>query len=226
MPDIVTIDGPASSGKTSVGQALAKKLGYQFIDSGQIYRAGGYKILNLGIDLTNNQTLAMAFHNLNVQFKNSGTQTQVFLDNQDVTEQLHEPEITQIVPTIAAIKEVREEAKILQRQIGTSQDTVMAGRDIGTEIFPEANHKFFLTASPDVRARRRMEQLKQKDPTITFVKVYTDMMARDDQDANREISPMRIPEGAVVIDNTNKSVDETVEEMLRYYRHPESHPDK
>lgn len=215
MSEIITIDGPASSGKTSTGSALAKNLNYQFVDSGMIYRAGAYKILNLGIALTNNQTLAAVFHNLNVQFNSSGVQNQIYLDNQDVTNKLHDSEITQIVAIIAAIQEVREEAKTLQRQLGNSQNTVMTGRDIGSEIFPEAKHKFFLTASPDIRARRRFEQLKQKNPNITFVKVYTDMIARDEQDSNREVSPMRIPEGAVVIDNSDKSVDETVGEMLK-----------
>ncbi len=216
MSDVITLDGPASSGKSSVGFALAKKIGYKFIDTGAIYRAGCLQILQTGVDLTNEAALTKIFKNLKVEINEDQEKDRIFLDGQDVTDSLHDTEVTQIVSIVSAIGPVREASKTLQRQICLQQNTVMAGRDIGTEIFPEAKLKFFLTARPEVRAKRRFDQLKKKDPDITFVKVYTDMVQRDERDSTRETSPMRIPEDAIIIDNSDKTVDETVNQMLTY----------
>lgn len=213
--DIITIDGPTSSGKNSVGFLLAQKLGYQYIDTGMIYRVGTYLVLKEGINLNNVLDITNVFKNLNLQIKTTSDGLRILNDEEDLTASLHTKEVTEKVPIVSAIREVREVTKAIQRQLGEDKNTVMTGRDIGSEIFPDAKHKFFLTARDDIRAKRRYEQLVKKDPNITYEDVYNSMLDRDKKDTTREVSPLRIPEGAKVLDNSNLSVEQTVEEMLR-----------
>lgn len=213
---VVTIDGPTSSGKNSVGFLLAQKLGYQYIDSGSIYRAGCIFILRNNTALDNSDKLVEVYRNLQIEIKVDDSQQRFFANGEDVTDHLHDPEVTKIVPGVSAIREVREATKIIQYKLVNSKDTVMTGRDIGSEIFPEAGHKFFLTASIEKRAERRFKQLVQKDPSIKYEDVLKSMAERDRQDQTREVSPLRIPEGALVIDNSDLTVEQTVEEMLKH----------
>ena len=167
MEDIITIDGPTSSGKNSVGFLLAKKLGYKYIDTGMIYRAGAFKILKTEVSLENKEKILDIYKNLNVEFTMNGG-WKMFLDGEDVTESLHDPQISEVTSKVSAIQAVRDIMKTIQRRsthtgCGIDRHTrcggvVMGGRAIGSEIFPEAKHKFFLTASVEVRAKRRFEQ--------------------------------------------------------------------
>ena len=213
--EIVTIDGPTSSGKNSVGFLLSQKLGYQYIDTGMIYRVGTYLVLKNNIALDNVETIVAIFKNLNLNFETNDSELRISNDGQDLTDKLHETEVTRNVPAVAAIGSVREVTTTVQRQVGESQNTVMTGRDIGSEIFPDAKNKFFLTADVEIRARRRYEQLHKVNPSIEEKQVLEDMKKRDEQDSTREISPLRIPEGATVIDNSKLSVEQTVDEMLK-----------
>lgn len=212
--DVITIDGPTSSGKNSVGFLLSKKLGYQYIDTGMIYRAGTYLILQNKIDLDDKESIINLFKVLRLEIKSDNGGLRIFNNGEDLTDKLHSQEVTKNVSIIAAIKGVREVTKVIQRQLGESKNTVMTGRDIGSEIFPNAKHKFFLTASDKVRAKRRYEQLAKVDPNITYEMVYQSMIERDKKDSTREVSPLRIPAGAIVIDNSNLDVEQTVKEML------------
>lgn len=214
--DVITIDGPTSSGKNSVGFLLSQKLGYQYIDSGSIYRAGCIFILRNNISLDDLQKVVEVFKNLRLDIKSDNGKFRVFANGEDVTDILHDLKITKIVPTVAAIKEVREAAKPIKWNLAKIKNTVMTGRDIGSEIFPDAKYKFYLTADVDVRAKRRFDQLSQKDPNIKYEQVLKDMEDRDKKDSTREVSPLRIPDGAVVIDNSNLSVEQTVSEMLKH----------
>jgi len=213
--DVITIDGPTSSGKNSVGFLLAQKLGYQYIDSGSIYRAGCIFILRNNILLDDLEKIVEVFKNLQIEVKNRDSEQRFFAMGEDVTDHLHDPSITRIVSTVAAIKEVREVVKIIQHKLVTSKKVVMTGRDIGSEIFPNSKFKFFLTAGVEVRAKRRFRQLVAKDPSLNYEDVLKDMMERDKHDSEREASPMRMPKDAVTIDNTNLTVEQTVEEMLK-----------
>lgn len=213
--DIITIDGPTSSGKNSVGFLLSQKLGYQYIDTGMIYRVGTYLVQKNNIALDNIAAIVEIFKNLNLNFETNDSELRISNDGQDLTDKLHDQEVTRGVPIVAAIGPVREVTKIVQKEVGEMQNTVMTGRDIGSEIFPDAKHKFFLTANVEVRARRRFEQLHKVDLNIKYETVLEDMKKRDEQDSTREISPLRIPKGAFVIDNSNLSVEQTVEEMLK-----------
>lgn len=213
--EIITIDGPTSSGKNSVGFLLAQKLGFSYIDTGMIYRAGAYLILKTGVSLDDKEKILDIYKNLNVRFETDG-RWKMFLDGEDVTYVLHDPQISDVTSKVSAIPQVRDVMKGIQRRLANTGGVVMGGRDIGSEIFPEARHKFFLTASVEVRAKRRFEQLRKKDPSIEFEDVLKDMMERDKRDSEREASPMRVPEGAIEIDNSNLTVEQTVEKMLKH----------
>ncbi len=216
--EIITIDGPTSSGKNSVGFLLAKKLGYQYIDTGMIYRVGTYLVLQKNIKLDNIPAITEVFNNLNLEIKSTEGALRIFNDDKDLTDILHSHEVTNNVSAVSAIREVRQVTKVIQRKLGEAANTVMTGRDIGSEIFPQAKHKFFLTASAKERAKRRFEQLTKTDPNLTFDMVYQSMLERDRKDSTREVSPLRIPEGAIEINNTDLNVEQTVDEMLGYIR--------
>jgi len=217
VANVITLDGPTSSGKSSVGYLFSQKIGYQFIDTGAIYRAGCIKILDENIPIDSKEQIIKVFKNLEVDFRSNNGSQHIFLEGIDITDSLHDPNVTEVVPVVAAIPEVRVEAKRIQRKIGEKTDTVMTGRDIGSEIFPESKLKFFITASPEVRAQRRFEQLKKVNPEITLEKVLDQMNIRDKADTEREASPMRIPDGAVIIDTTNLTTEETVSKMMEEF---------
>ena len=214
--EIVTIDGPTSSGKNSVGFLLSQKLGYQYIDTGMIYRVGTYLVLTSNTALNDVAAIVNIFKSLNLRFQTDESELRIFNEDVDLTGFLHNQDVTQNVPIVAAIKEVREITKVVQRRLGESQNTVMTGRDIGSEIFPEAKYKFFLTAKVEIRAKRRFDQLIKINPTTSYETVLDDMIKRDKADTEREVSPLRIPEGAIVIDNSNLNVEQSVEEALKH----------
>ncbi|MBI2315318.1 (d)CMP kinase [Candidatus Daviesbacteria bacterium] len=216
--EVITIDGPTSSGKNSVGFLLAQKLGYQYIDSGSIYRAGSIMVLRNNIPLTDKEKIVEVFKNLKLETKTQDHEARFMVDGDDITDHLHDPEVTKLVPIIAAIGEVREATKVIQYRLVNSYNTVMTGRDIGSEIFPNAKHKFYLTADIKIRAERRFKQLVEKDPHIIYEMVLQDMEKRDQADSTRAVSPLRVPEDAVIIDNSNLTQQETVEEILKHIK--------
>lgn len=218
--EVITIDGPTSSGKNSVGLLLAQKLGYQYIDSGSIYRAGCFFILKNNIPLDDLSKIVDIFKNLQIEIRHADHQQRFIANGEDITDHLHDSEVTKIVPAVSAIKQVREATKIIQYNLAKSKNTVMTGRDIGSEIFPQAKHKFYLTASVATRAQRRFKQLVEKNPAIKYEEVLKSMEERDKQDSTREASPLRIPEDAVVIDNSSLTIEQTVDEMLKHLSSP------
>lgn len=217
MEEIVTIDGPTSSGKNSVGFLLAQKLRFQYIDTGMIYRAGCLKMLKQNVPNDNLEKILEIYRNLDIRFE-TNDHWKMFLDGEDVTDLLHTPEISKLVPIVSAIPQVREVMRGIQRKLGENGKIVMGGRDIGSEIYPNAKYKFFLTAAPEVRAQRRFKQLVKVDSTIKYEDVLKDMEARDKQDREREASPLRVPKDAIVIDNSQMSIEQTVDQMLGYIK--------
>ncbi len=213
--NIVTIDGPTSSGKNSVGFLLSKKLGYQYIDTGMIYRAGCFKMLKQNVSSQDLEKILEIYRNLDIKFE-TNDHWRMFLDGIDVTDFLHTPEISRLVPIVSAKPQVRQAMREIQKRLGANGKIVMGGRDIGSEIYPQAKYKFFLTATPEVRARRRFKQLIQKNPSIKYEDVLKDMENRDQQDITREASPLRVPKDAITIDNSNLSIEQTVDEMLKH----------
>lgn len=213
--DVITIDGPTSSGKNSVGFLLAQKLGYQYIDTGMIYRVGTYLVLKNNINPDDVDKVTEIFKNLKLEIQNSNGALRILNDGEDLTDRLHSKEVTANVSWVSAIREVRAVTKTIQRNLGESKNTVMTGRDIGAEIFPQAKHKFYLTAREAVRAKRRFDQLVKIDPTISLDLVLKTMLERDQKDSTRQVSPLRIPPGAVMIDNSDLTVEQTVDLMLK-----------
>ncbi len=212
MSKIITIDGPTSSGKSTVGFLLSQRINYIFIDTGSIYRAGALKILNSDISIYNQQKCADVFRKLNIKVEGH----KIYLDKEEVTDILHSRDITTATPIIASYKEVREECKKIQRQLASKQDTVLTGRDVGSEVFPEANLKFYVTASAEVRARRRFDQQKEKRPEISLSQILEEIIQRDRMDETREVSPSRIPDHAVIVDTSNMDIDQTVNALLQW----------
>lgn len=214
---VITLDGPTSSGKTSVGYLFSQKIGFHYIDSGAIYRAGTIEVLNQKTPLHDEEKLAQVFANMDLSFKEIDGIQHTILNGKDISDILHNPEISQVVPLISAFEKVREQATIMQRKVALMQNTVLAGRDIGTIIFPDAKLKFYLTADIQIRAQRRLVQLKAKVPDITYEEVLEQMIERDKADMIRKVSPLRIPSDAIVIDTSVFTTEQTVARMLEEY---------
>jgi cytidylate kinase len=215
---VIPIDGPTSSGKTSVGFLFSKQIGFQYVDSGAIFRAGTIQALKEQISLQDEDGLAEVLAKAHIEFKEIDNHVKTYLNGEDISDILHNPEVTQAVPILSMYKKVRIETNKLQREIASRQNTVMAGRDIGTEIFPDAKLKFYLTADIQVRAFRRMAQLREKNPDISYEQVLEEMIDRDKKDMIRKVSPLRIAKDAIIIETTTITAKESVEKMLKYYQ--------
>lgn len=214
---IITIDGTASSGKSTVGLLFAEKIGYQFIDSGLVYRVGVLLAKRNNVPVEDERKCADLLEKSKIDFKMEEGKVKVIVDGEDVTSFLKTPEIDKLVSIVAAHPEVRAATRGVQREAGGRQDTVMAGRDIGSEIFPEAKLKFFITASVVARAKRRYEQSVKNHPDIKLADIEKEIKNRDHQDSTRRASPMRIPEDAIVIDTSDMNIEQVVEKLFKYY---------
>lgn len=206
----IAIDGPAGSGKSTVAKALAKRLGLLYIDTGAMYRALTYKILERGIDFGDKQCVIATAENTHIKL----TGEKVFLDGRDVTLQIRSTDVDKNVSKIAQIPEVRHILVNLQRRMASEQGVVMDGRDIGTYVLPDAEYKFFLTASIEERARRRYNDLVKKSAPVHYNQVKEDLENRDKLDSSRQFSPLRMADDAILIDTTGKSVNQVLEEIM------------
>ena len=209
---IIGIDGPAGSGKTTVAKLLAKKLGIFYLDTGAMYRALTLKAIEKKIDLSDQDALKEIAEELNLEFK----EDKVYLDCLDVSDQIRTPLIDKSISPVVALPEVRAVMVKLQRNMVAKGDFVVEGRDITTVVFPDAKYKFYLDASPEIRAKRRFKELSQKGIDVNFQELDQDLKRRDNADKTREISPLRVSEDAIVIDTTNLTILETAEEILEH----------
>ncbi len=209
-PKIITIDGPAGAGKSTLAKEIAKRFGYLHLDSGALYRAIGYGCKLAGVDLKNREAVLKVAENLKVELLPDG---RVLLDGKDVTAKIRTPEGGLLASQVAQFPEVREIVVKLLRKMAEGKKIVIDGRDAGTYIFPNAELKIYLTASPEERARRRYEELKKKGYSVTYEEVLKEVIERDRQDENRPFAPLRVPEGAVVIDTTGKTLEEVLSEV-------------
>lgn len=216
MAKVITIDGPSASGKSTYGKLLASKIDFIFIDSGIFYRAGALGILNLGGPFKTEMENINAFKKVTQSLKILGEQ--VILQGKDITDKLHSLEVNQLTPIIAAIPQVREVVKYLQKRLVKGKDVIIAGRDIGTAIFPKAKLKFYITASPEVRAKRRYKQYQKDGKKITLESIISETKERDLKDTTRSASPLTIPQGAVTIDTSNLTVKESLEKMMENFK--------
>jgi len=203
---VIAIDGPAGSGKSTVARALAARLGFNHLDTGAMYRAVAYAALDRAMDLEDGAALAAVARSLRIEVGD-----QVMVDGVDATGAIRGPEVTAVVSAVAAHPEVRRELVHRQREwVGAREGWVVEGRDIATVVFPDATLKIFLTASAAERAGRRTRQ----DDGLDSGAVAADLARRDRHDAGRVASPLQIDEGAVVIDTTDSTVDQVVEQVI------------
>jgi len=213
---IIAIDGPAGAGKSTVAKILAKRLGFLYIDTGAMYRALTLKAIREEIDLKDIDKLVDIASDTCIDLENgSNGSLKVFLDKQDVTEEIREPVVTKLVSDLSKIKEIREIMLESQRKLGALRDSVLDGRDIGTVVFPDADRKFYIDADFDERVRRRYKELKELGQDVTLKEVEEDLHTRDTIDSQRQFAPLKKAEDAVYIDTTNMTVEEVVDRILK-----------
>ena len=217
---IITLDGFSSCGKSTLARQLAKELNYVFIDSGAMYRAITLYFIRQHIDCNNTEQVKQALSEINLSFEyNPRTgQSDMYLNDEDVELLIREMVVSERVSEVAALKEVREFGVAQQKLMGTKKGIVMDGRDIGTTVFPNAELKIFVTADPAVRVERRFKELYEKNPAITIEEVKRNLEMRDYVDSNREFSPLRQAEDAVVLDNSELTREEQLEIALKWAR--------
>lgn len=203
----IAIDGPAGSGKSSVSKLVAKNLGFTSIDTGALYRAVAYYFKSNEISEEN---IKSALKNIDLKARNIDGKFSVFLNGENVTDKIRGEEISKMTSKISKCHEVRDFLLDLQRNLAKSENCVMDGRDIGTVVMPNAEIKIFLTASPENRAMRRFNQLGRSVP---FENILEDLKKRDYQDTHREIAPLKMANDAILIDNSDMSLEQTVEKI-------------
>jgi len=214
---VIAIDGFSSCGKSTVAKALAKKLNFVFIDSGAMYRAVTLYLLCHAIDLNNTQAISKALQDIRIDFVPQSDRTLIYLNDEDVSEEIRRMEISDRVSEVSAIKEVRQAMVAQQQQLGSRRNIVMDGRDIGTTVFPDADLKIFMTAAPMVRAERRYKELLGKGESVSLEEVLANLAHRDHIDSTRAESPLRQAEDAVVLDNSDLTQEEQLEFVVEEY---------
>lgn len=214
MNKIITIDGPAGAGKSTVSRLLAKKINFFYLDTGAMYRAVAFQAVREGVDLSDGKVLRKLCKNLDLNFRAEGNFNKLYMGKEDISLAIRDPEMDMLSSRVSAIKEVREAMTELQRKIGREGGLVAEGRDMGTVVFSDADYKFFITASPKVRAERRYKERISRGESVSMADVERDIRERDDQDKKRSIAPLRPAEDAKIIDSTRLNPDQIVEIIL------------
>jgi cytidylate kinase len=209
-PPVIAIDGPGGSGKGTISLRLARELGWNLLDSGALYRLVALAAMNRGIEPDNQEALAELASVLDTRFDMDHDETAFVLDGTEVGDQLRSEAVSAFSSHVASRPAVREALVERQRSFRQAPGLVADGRDMGTVIFPDANHKFFLTASVEERAQRRYKQLKEKGESVNLSRLFRDIEKRDERDRTREVAPLVPANDAVTIDSTNLSVDEVM----------------
>ena len=214
---IITIDGWSSCGKSTLAKQLAKALGYVYIDSGAMYRAITVYFLRNHIDWTDNKEVEEALKNIHLHFEYNpkSEQSEIFLNDENIEYVIRDLVVAEKVSDVAAIGAVRTCAVAQQQKMGQKKGLVMDGRDIGTTVFPHAELKIFMTADIDVRVQRRFSEMVEKNPNTTIEDVKSNLVMRDHIDSHREVSPLRMAEDAVLLDNTHISMEEQLDFALK-----------
>lgn len=210
----ITIDGPAGAGKSTISRLLAKKMNLVYLDTGAMYRAVALQADRLKISHEETRELYEMCIKINIHFARKGEDSLIFIDNEDVSAEIRKPEMDMLASSISAVKEVRNAMTDLQRKIGENGGLVAEGRDMGTVVFPKADYKFFITATPEIRAKRRYEERIARDERVNREGVKADIMKRDKQDQSRELAPLKPAEDAVLIDTSEMGIEQVMGKIL------------
>ncbi|SCH65760.1 MULTISPECIES: (d)CMP kinase [unclassified Romboutsia] len=207
---VIAVDGPAGAGKSTIAKIIAEKLNINYIDTGAMYRAITYKCLKNNIDINNEEEVIKIAKNTDIDFRDNN----LYLDKEVVKEEIRTMEVSNNVSNVAKIKEVRYLMVDVQREIGQRNSVILDGRDIGSYVFPNADYKFFLVATPEERGMRRFKELTEKGYETSLEEIIKDIIKRDEIDSNREFAPLVKADDAIEIDTTGKSITEVVESVL------------
>jgi CMP/dCMP kinase len=210
----IAIDGPGGAGKSTIAMAVAKALQIDYIDTGSMYRAVALKILKEGINLKDEKALQRMLDHTDIDFSKGN----IYLDGAVINDLIRTPEISAMASACSALPMVRNKLVALQRQMGESKSIIMDGRDIGTNVLPHAEYKFFLTASPEVRARRRTLELQQKGQDVNYEAVLADIEKRDFADSNRALNPLTQAKDALLINTTGIPLEECIQLVLSHIK--------
>ena len=216
MKPVITIDGPAGAGKSTVSKELAAKLQFIYLDTGALYRALAYKALKCKVDVNDPDELGQLCSSTDVILKNENGVMTVFVDGEDAGDKIRTEEVGLAASTLSTFPVVREKLLHLQREAGARGGIVAEGRDMGSVVFPDAEIKIFLDAGAGERIRRRHEELIQKNKPVVLSDISRDMQARDYQDSQRKIAPLIAAPDAIIIDSTSLNVSQVVEKILEY----------
>ena len=212
----IALDGPAGAGKSTMAKRVAKQLGYVYVDTGAIYRTIGYHIALYGIGPKDIDGVTRLIEDVNIEiaYDEKGTQRMI-LNGNDVTDELRTPQMSDYASKISTMKVVRDYLLDVQRDLARKHNVIMDGRDIGTVVLPKASVKIYLTASAEVRAKRRLDELMEKgEKNLTFQKVLKDIEERDFRDMNRPVAPLKQAKDAVLLDTSDKTIEESVAAIL------------
>jgi cytidylate kinase len=211
---IVTIDGPAGTGKTTIARRVAEKLGYDYFDTGAMYRAVTYQILQKKIDMKNSGELNAFLENFHFEIRSVKDGKRYFVDGEDVTETIRSASVTSHVSEVSANPAIRHALLRIQREFGAGKKAVFEGRDMGTVVFPKADVKIFLTARPSVRAERRYLELKEKNALTSEEEVMRGLLERDHFDSTREVAPLMQAEDAYLVDTSDLTLEQVIDRVM------------
>lgn len=210
----IAIDGPAGAGKSTIAKLAAKKLGFIYIDTGAMYRTMALFFMRQGIDCKKEAAVAERCDEIDISITYDNNVQHIYLNGKDVSDEIRNEQVGNNASVVAAYGKIRETLVALQRQMASGSDVIMDGRDIGTVVLPDADVKIYLTASSSVRAMRRYEELKQKGIACDLEEIEQDIIVRDEQDMNREISPLRQADDAILLDSSDMTIEDVVERIL------------
>lgn len=220
-PIVVAIDGPAGAGKSTVSKRLTALLGYRLLDTGALYRSVALRAKRAGVSYGDVDALAAIAGGLDINFQLDGMTNRVFLDGEEVSSAIRTPEMSEGSSIVSAVPQVRAALLALQRQLAGKGGVVAEGRDVGTVVLPDADAKFFLTASDEVRARRRVEELMAAGIAAMYDETLAEMRRRDQRDSSRETAPLLCAPDAIVVDSSILTIDEVVDTMVQIARERE-----
>lgn len=210
MAFIVAIDGPAGAGKGTITKIVGEKLNLLNVDTGAMYRCVALQMVRNNVDINDVDAIKKILDNIEIRLENIDGVINVFLNGEDVTKEIRTEEISKFVSPVSTIRIVREKMVELQRNYGKMQDIIMEGRDIGTEVFPNANVKIYLDATSEERAKRRLLQNEEKGIKCNYEDILKEIKIRDERDSTRELSPLKKADDAILVDSTNLTIDEVV----------------